>query len=86
MRRARIIDGKFLTFLTRKIAKSISTNISLQVLELTRLGSILQYVTENPGLVSPTYEIVIWASQIATGNALEMTSNSNLPLRFFFLN
>lgn len=38
------------------------------MLELVPLGSMLRYLLDSPNLVSPTYELVIWASQIARGS------------------
>lgn len=43
-------------------------------MELVPLGSMLRYLLESPNLVSPTYELIIWASQIARGTSLSLLS------------
>ena len=39
----------------------------LMILELVPLGSLLSYLEENPATVSFTFDIPLWASQIACG-------------------
>lgn len=50
-----------------------------KVQELVPLGSMLAYLIEFHDRISPSYELIVWASQIACGKKLKIKNKINSP-------